>query len=588
MLDVLNNKIRVALYCRVSTEEQRQGQTIESQVKELEHFAASQSWVIVGTYKDEGWTGSILARPELDRLRDDASNARFDSVLVNDVDRLARDVAHVRVLKRDFERKGVKLIFRKIPGEESPTQNLLVNVLGSFAEFERELIADRTRRGKRYKVEVRKQYVGAIAPYGLRYIRKKIGADEGGQLQLEVNEAAVVRMIYRCVDEERLSARAVVRRLNESGLQSRKAGGPWQKSTVLRILRSEVYAGIWHYNKHQKCEPLRSASRHKYRKSTKSSNRLRPKSEWLPVSLPDELRIIDPAQWQRVQEKLNANGTFSSRNAKHFYLLSSLVRCGGCKASYVGEPSHGRFSYRCSKRCKTYPSIRENLLNDAVWNAVADALRDPAVMLKAVKAVSEKKPKEPSTSEQLVAKDSLTQIQNEESRILQAYRREILSQEQLARELAALKTRKALVESRGKIAEGSNSERTRIRRPVEEYCRIASERLTNLTPADRRRVIRLIVQNVIFEGNTVRIAGVLPIAPHDEISGVTPPPQSNSPLLNRTATPTSQGAINMERIAGTTSWDCGRNPFGLSFELVTTIDTAKHVSQSRNTPAKFD
>ena len=89
-----------ALYARVSTEEQRKGNTIESQVAELEKFAERNGWPIQGRYIDEGWSGALIARPELDRLRDDAGGGLFTVVLVNDVDRLARDVAHLGVIKQ--------------------------------------------------------------------------------------------------------------------------------------------------------------------------------------------------------------------------------------------------------------------------------------------------------------------------------------------------------------------------------------------------------------------------------------------------------------------------------------------------------
>jgi DNA invertase Pin-like site-specific DNA recombinase len=78
-----------------------------------------------------------LARPELDRLRDDASKGAFDAVLINDVDRLARDVSHLGIVQRDFERRGS--ILRKLPTEISPTHNLRVTILGSFAEFEQRI-----------------------------------------------------------------------------------------------------------------------------------------------------------------------------------------------------------------------------------------------------------------------------------------------------------------------------------------------------------------------------------------------------------------------------------------------------------------
>ena len=166
MINIENTGLRAAVYARVSTEEQREGQTIDSQTAELEEFADANGWTIAGVYKDEGWSGSIMARPALDRLRDDARLGRFDAVLINDVDRLARDVAHLGVIKRDLERQNLRVIFRKFPSEAGPMANLMINILGSFAEFERELICDRTRR-----VERRKEYLGSNTAYGYRYQR---------------------------------------------------------------------------------------------------------------------------------------------------------------------------------------------------------------------------------------------------------------------------------------------------------------------------------------------------------------------------------------------------------------------------------
>src|SRR4029077_3169172 len=143
-------------------------------------------------------------------------------VLVNDVDRLARDVAHLGVIKRDLERHGIKVIFRKLPPDTSPTSNLMVNILGSFAEFERELIADRTRRGRRYKVEVRKQYLGSNTSYGYRYIPKDRAAGKEGIVELKPDEAMVVQQMFAWVDEEGLSAHRVITRLNELRIPPRK------------------------------------------------------------------------------------------------------------------------------------------------------------------------------------------------------------------------------------------------------------------------------------------------------------------------------------------------------------------------------
>src|SRR6266567_1953192 len=201
MQEEIKHISRTAIYARVSTEEQSDGHAIDSQVEQLEKFAQGNQWTIASTYKDEGWSGALLARPDLDRLRDDAARGLFDAVLINDVDRLARDVTHLGVIKRDLEGKGIRVIFRKLPSDASPANNLMINILGSFAEFEREMISDRTRRGVRYKVEIRRQYLGSLTSYGYRYIPKIAPAQEG-ILEIVPEEAAVVRQIYQWVDKE--------------------------------------------------------------------------------------------------------------------------------------------------------------------------------------------------------------------------------------------------------------------------------------------------------------------------------------------------------------------------------------------------
>jgi site-specific DNA recombinase len=505
----------VAIYARVSTEEQREGQTIDSQVAELERFANNKSWWVAGIYKDEGWSGSLLARPELDRLRDDASAAKFSRVLINDVDRLARDVAHLGIVKRDLERLGVEVVFRKLPAEKSPTYNLMVNILGSFAEFEREMIADRTRRGRRHKVEARQQFLGTKPAYGYNYVPKDHAAGQDGYLEILSEEAAVVRLMYSWVDQDGLSAHKVMERLSTTSIRPRK-GGSWAKSSVLRILRSEIYAGVWHYNKHYSCEPQRTVKQVRYRRP-KSSTRLRSRSEWLPVILPAHLRIIERDQWQRVQRQLSNNITFSPRNSKHLYLLKGLVRCGGCNAMYVGDPCHGKFYYRCHQRCKKTPTIREHMLDQTVWGAIEEAVLNPSLILDQV-ARRQKQAEQNSAivlNESAEISRSLRQAQEEESRILEAYRTGVISPAQLGRELEKLQIRKSSLDIRKRnIAENGKVVATStVRRSVTDYCRQIARRLKSFTDEDRQRFLRLVVNSIVFESKQIRIRGVIPVNP---------------------------------------------------------------------------
>ena len=529
--------LRVALYARVSTEEQREGQTIDSQVSELERFARQKYWKIVGIYKDEAWSGALLARPELDRIRDDASKSLFDAVLVNDVDRLARDVSHLGIVKRALERSAVQLVFKKLPTEQSPTSNLMVNILGSFAEFERELIADRTRRGRRHKVEVRQQYLGGNTSYGYRYIPRDKTEDGEGRLELQSEEAMIVKQMFNWVDRDGLSARRVADRLTESRITPKKCGTSWGKSSVLRILRNEMYVGVWYYNKYESCEPAVPASNGTYKHSLRSSLRRRAKAEWLPVRLPKALQIVGRDQWERVQQQIDRNISFSPRNSKHNYFLKGLVKCGGCGARYVGDPNHGRFYYRCHARCKRLPTVREEVLDFAVWDAIAEAVLNPSIILEQINKLKELRSKETDElkGELTILDSSLREIDKEEERILEAYRLSVLSPEQLGNELEKLKIRRAGIEAR-RLSFTPNRTAEYVKaseHSIVDYCKQASLRLKKFSSDEKQQFLRTLVDEVVFNRGQIKIRGVIPVSvqPSESLSTQ----GKNSLSLSRTA-----------------------------------------------------
>lgn len=534
-------------------------------------------------YKDEGWSGGVMARPELDRLRDDAGKALFDAVLINDVDRLARDVTHLGVIKRDLERLGVRVIFRKLPSETSPTHNLMVNILGSFAEFERELIADRTRRGRRHKVEIRKQYLGSNTSYGYRYVPIDRISGREGFLEIVPDEAAVVRQMFDWIDSEGLSARRVLHRLNDLKVRPRNGAASWAKSSVLRILRNQMYAGVWHYNKHQGCEPQTQSRQFRYRKHIKSSVRLRPRSEWLPLELPEALQIVLQAVWKRVQQRLDRNITFSPRNEKRFYLLKGLVRCAGCNARYVGDPCHGRVSYRCHRRCKRCPMISVKLLDETVTQAIEGAMRNPALILEQIARLDETERRLASDNEQTVKDiESETQkIQSEEDRLLEGYRLGVLGPDELGRELEKLRARRnALVSRQVQVAAQEGSED--VAKSVQEYCQEAVQNLEAFSPDEYREFLRSMIREIFFDGEQVRIRGEIPTQYTDRL-----------PVAN-VADPT---AMDRGRIASTRINPYGRNSgrenlcsepiFPCSFEVEASIVRIPPSVQPRDEYGRF-
>jgi site-specific DNA recombinase len=554
------SQIRVGLYARVSTEEQREGNTIESQIAELEKFTERSGWTIQGRYIDEGWSGALLARPELDRLRDDAGRGLFDVVLVNDVDRLARDVAHLGIIKRDLERRRVRLVFRKLPATSDPMNNLMVNILGSFAEFERELIVDRTRRGRRHKAEVRKQYVGCIAPYGYKYIKKSLS---GGVGILEVNpdEASAVKQMFRWVAEEGISSRKVAQRLTRLKIPTRTGGTVWANSSVCRILRNRTYTGIWTCYKTEACEPLHRRNDGPYRhKST--GRRARP-SEWVEVNLPDELKLIPTELWESVQRQIDKNPTFSPRNVKVQYLLQGLLRCQFCSGTLTGkycrDPYGTYIYYKCSRSCSNLRWIRRDHLENAVWNRVKSALLDPAYLESRTAAALERISNGGHEIEQRQKDIAIENIEEKETALLRQYQNNRISPQQLSAELEELKNQRNQILSTTPV--DLDQDPADVHAAVTKYCEQIKNKLTNPTFETKKHILRHLISLIVANNESVQITGALSLTATETAEHF--PPAIESPHRR----------------------EHRRNCRGLNFELIATLPRheGRHIRRDERT-----
>jgi len=172
-------KRNAAIYARVSSDRQREQNTIASQTALLLEYATAhdcvvpQEWI----FQDDGYSGSILARPGLERLRDLVAEGFIETLLVYAPDRLSRKYAYQVLLREEFSRCGAETVFLKSAGGDSPEERLLVQFQGMIAEYERAQIAERTRRGKRHRAKTGCINVLSGAPYGYRYVRKSDAAE---------------------------------------------------------------------------------------------------------------------------------------------------------------------------------------------------------------------------------------------------------------------------------------------------------------------------------------------------------------------------------------------------------------------------
>src|SRR2546428_6509608 len=185
------------IYARVSSEQQREENTIASETASLIECAKSddlevpKDWV----FEDEGYSGATLERPGLERVRDLAAEGQIQVVLAYSPDRLSRKYAYQILLIEEFAHHGVETLFVKSPQGGSPEDQLLVQFQGMIAEYERAQILERSRRGKRHRAHGGEVNVMSGAPYGYRY-RKKSETSAAVYEVMEV-QAAVVRQVYR-------------------------------------------------------------------------------------------------------------------------------------------------------------------------------------------------------------------------------------------------------------------------------------------------------------------------------------------------------------------------------------------------------
>ena len=199
-------------------------------------------------FVDDGYSGNILVRPGLERLRDQAAAGAIDRLYVLDPDRFSRKYAYQVLLLEELDRCGVEVVFLRNPLGRGPEENLLLQVQGMIAEYERAKIMERCRRGKQHAARRGSVNVLSGAPYGYRYIGKHEGGGEA-RYQVVAEEARVVRKIFEWVGQERCSIGEVCRRLQRDGVPTRTGKSAWDRSVVWAILKNPAYKGTAAFGK---------------------------------------------------------------------------------------------------------------------------------------------------------------------------------------------------------------------------------------------------------------------------------------------------------------------------------------------------
>jgi site-specific DNA recombinase len=388
---------QAAIYARVSSAHQAEAHTVASQVAALHERVAADGLAVPEALQfiDEGYSGATLVRPALERLRDLVAAGAVDRLYVHSPDRLARKYAYQVLLVDEFQRAGVDVIFLNRELGRSPEDELLLQVQGMMAEYERAKIIERHRRGKRHAARAGVVNVLSGAPYGYRYVPKH---DGGGHARYEIiaDEARVVRQVFDWVGRNRATIGEVCRRLTRTGEATRTGKAVWDRSAVWGMLKNPAYMGAAAFGKTRQ-GPLRPRLRaqrgHPLPSKRAASSADVPPAEWLRIPVP---AIVELELFEAVQEQLRDNQRHARQSRRGaLYLLQGVVQCQQCGYAFYGKrlspkaakgKSRAYAYYRClgtdayrfgGERVCQNTQVRTDLLDLAVWHEVCGLLAHP-------------------------------------------------------------------------------------------------------------------------------------------------------------------------------------------------------------------
>ena len=485
----------VAVYVRVSSDEQREHQTIKTQEEAIERFLQLSGFHVYAWYRDDGVSGTIPMgqRPAGSRLLRDAALGCFTKVLVFKIDRLGRDDIDPLIVWRDLERLGVTVI--SITEGVSSLFDYHMRI--AMAAEERRTFLARSAAGME-RAARDGRYCGGIVPIGYRVEGKKPNARLVSSDKIawqDWTEQYLVQRIYQWLAIERWSCVQIATHLNalgvptvyardgillkdEYGKRTKHTQGKWRAGRISNLVKNPVYKGEYHYGRR--------------------SRRVR---ETIVSKVP---ALVMPEIWQAAQDALRAN-RLMTKNAGRVYLLRSLIHCSTCRLTYTGTPGRdGLVWYRCGgqivrgshdQRCAA-KSFRGDWIEPLVVEDVTRWLENPGEIVEELKDGRDDRADAVAAAERQVIEERLSALPHERDRMLEAYRRDLISVDDLGKQLEAiaedehlLHERLATLDSRD-LAENQNVLEEDL---VEEIrCRVRE----GLSPELWREVLALLVSRI--------------------------------------------------------------------------------------------
>ena len=536
-----------AIYARVSSEQQRETNTIASQTASLVEFAQNhdlevpKEWV----FEDEGYSGATLERPGLERVRDLAAEGQIQAVLVYAPDRLSRKYAYQILLIEELARNGVETLFVKAPQGSSAEDQLLVQFQGMIAEYERAQILERSRRGKRHRAQSGEVSVMSGAPYGYRYVRKTDEAPAAYAV-LEA-EARVVQRIYEMYTVDGLSIGEITRRINAEGIPTRKASARWERSTVWAVLRNSAYRGVACFGKTRassRTRVIRPQRRRGVITPAMTAGHERPREEWIEIPVP---ALVSEDSFARAQELLQENKIRSRRRTIEPSIVQGLVSCQKCGYAFARTSTRTSARkihyYKCigsdgwrklgGPVCNNGRLVRQDLLDQIVWDEVIRLLEDPTLIQQELdRRLEAARSSNPTKKREQNLQRELAHVGKGIERLLSAYQEALMSIEQLRERMPTLRQREQTLRAELQAITDQANDRAAFLRLAETLTAFLArlhEAADTLSINERQRIVRLVVKDVLIGEDTITIRHSIPAPQGPSHDGCLPPSQTDGP-----------------------------------------------------------
>lgn len=511
---------KAAIYARVSSDQQRKEGTIHSQVAELKRQIKAAGDRLVREYVDDGYSGAMLDRPAMNRLREDLKTDLFEVIYILNSDRIARDVAYQTIIVSEFLRHRKRFIVNGQDYVDNPENKFSLTVLGAVSELERAKIAERSRRGRQHRLNQGLLLSHGNHIFGYTYSRRTHNAFPS--YAVNEPEAEIVRHIFETYAKGETGVRTIVRQLKERGVKTRHSLGQTQ---IKYMLRNETYTGTKYFNTMTDTNALaNSGPRMKRGKMVR-----RDRSEWIGMPIP---AIVPRALFEKARARLEHNRE-CYRNARGARFLSTLVWCGRCDCRcftynrrYSVERKNGtRLYQRPVYRCRTKgaghnPEIDARILESCAFEMIEESMLDPAKLRPYLDMF--RNPNQAAKAKARLGEidRQIAVVCKQKERVLDLYASDGLAREEYSKRLRKHDDQiRALEADRSELIRTASllQDKKTVDRSLVEYCSKADSELSRCDGFDtKRRFLLERVEKVYYHRgddgrDQVRLVGFVPM-----------------------------------------------------------------------------